>query len=177
MCALSASLSNIVLDSSRPTGDTYGSLYKTYQSKKLGKSVNDELKQRISTAISENKIVIIDSCILYYDGISQIMPENITDAYKIAIDCNRSIPYSMSDAKKNGFKSIDELKYLYEFRTPTKWIDNIKYTILDSMYTRTTQSNTTFMPHILFSHGYNSHHECGFETLQQVLKPVMEYFV
>jgi hypothetical protein len=83
----------------------------------------------------------------------------------------------MSDAKKNGFKSIDELKYLYEFRTPTKWIDNIKYTILDSMYTRTTQSNTAFMPHIVFSHGYNSRHECGFETLQQVLKHVMEYFV
>jgi len=177
MCSLSASFSNIVLETKRPTGDTYASLYKTYQSKKLGKSVNDELKERISNAISQNRIAIIDSCILYYDGISQIMPENITDAYKIAIDCNRSIPYSMSDAKKNGFKSIDELKYLYEFRTPTKWIDNIKYTILDSMYTRTTQSNTTFMPHIVFSHGYNSHHECGFETLQQVLKPVMEYFV
>jgi hypothetical protein len=177
MCSLVAQLSNIVLDSSRPTGDTYASLYKTYQSKKLGKSVNDELKERISNAISQNRIAIIDSCILYYDGISQIMPENIINTYKIAIDCNRSIPYTISDAKKNGFKSIDELKYLYESRSPTKWIDNIKFTILDSMYTRSTQVNTTFMPHIVFFHGYNVHHECGFETLQQVLKPVMEYFV
>ena len=177
MCALAASFSDIVLDSARPTGDTYASLYKTYKSKKLGKNVNEEMKSRISNAISENRIAIIDSCILYYTGISEIMPENIKNTYKIAIDCNRSIPYSIIDAKKNGFKSIEELKYLYEFRNPVTWIDNIKFTILDSMYTHSTQKNTTFMPHIVFSHGYNAQHECGFETLQQVLKTVMEYFV
>jgi hypothetical protein len=176
MCSLAASFSDIVLESSRPTGDIYGSLYKTYQSKKLGKSVNDELKQRISSAISENKIVIIDSCILYYDGISQIMPENITNTYKIAIDCNRSIPYTIDDAEKNGM-SFDNMGHLYNFRTPATWITNIKFTMLDSMYTRSSPSNTTYMPHIVFSHGYNRHHECGFETLQQVLKPIMEYFV
>ena len=176
MCSLAAKISNIDLDTSRPTGDTYGSLYKTYQSKKLGKSVNDELKQRISTAISENKIVIIDSCILYYDGISQIMPENITNTYKIAIDCNRSIPYTIDDAKKNGM-SFDNMGHLYNFRNPVTWITNIKFTMLDSMYTRSSPSNTTYMPHVVFSYGFNAHHECGFETLQQVLKPVMEYFV
>ncbi len=177
MCSLSAQLSNIVLETPRPIGDTYSNLYKTYQSKKLSKPVNDELKERISTAISQNKIAIIDSCILYYDGISQIMPENITNAYKIAIDCNRSIPYTVSDATKNGFKNVDELQYLYKFRNPTKWIENLKFTILDSMYTRSSPSNTVLMPHIVFSYGFNKEHECGFETLIQVLKPVMEYFV
>jgi hypothetical protein len=177
MCSLSAQLSNIILETPRPIGDTYSNLYKTYQSKKLGKPVNDELKERISTAILQNKIAIIDSCILYYDGISQIMPDNITNAYKVAIDCNRSIPYTTNDAKKNGQSSIDELNHLYKFRTPTTWINNLKFTILDSMYTRSSPSNTSLMPHIVFSYGFNTEHECGFETLQQVLKPVMEYFV
>jgi hypothetical protein len=177
MCSLSAQLSNIVLETPRPIGDIYSNLYKTYQDKKLAKSVNDELKERISTAISQNKIAIIDSCILYYDAISQIIPDNITNTYKVAIDCNRSIPYTIDDAIKNGFKSVDELKYLYKFRTPTTWIDNIKFPILDSMYTRSSPANTGFMPHVVFSHGFNTEHECGFETLQQVLKPVMEYFV
>jgi len=177
MCSLAAKLSNIVLETPRPIGDTYSNLYKTYQSNKLAKSVNDELKERISAAISQNKIAIIDSCILYYDGISQIIPENITNAYKIAIDCNRSIPYTIHDATKNGFKSIDELQHLYKFRTPTKWIENLKFTILDSMYTRSSPSNTSLMPHIVFSYGFNKEHECGFETLIQVLKPVMEYFL
>jgi len=176
MCSLSAQLSNIVLETPRPVGDVYSNLYKTYQSKKLGKSVNDELKERISTAISQNKIVIIDSCILYYDGISQIMPENITNTYKVAIDCNRSIPYTIDDAKKNGMK-IEEIKHLYNFRNPVTWINNIKFPILDSMYTRSSSSNTSLMPHIVFSYGFNKEHECGFETLQQVLKPVMKYFV
>lgn len=176
MCSLAAKLSKIELDTPRPTGDTYSNLYKTYQSKKLGKSVNSELKASISAAISEKKIVIIDSCILYYDGITQIMPENITNTYKIAIDCNRSIPYTIDDAKKNGM-SFDNMGYLYSFRTPATWITNIKFTILDSMYTRSSPSNTTYMSHAVFSYGFNGHHECGFETLQQVLEPIMKYFV
>lgn len=177
MCTLSASFADIVLETPRPIGDTYSKLYKTYQAKKLSKPVNDELKQRINTAISENKIVIIDSCILYYDGISQIMPENITNTYKIAIDCNRSIPYTINDAKKNGQSSVEDLKHLYKFRNATTWIDKIKFTILDSMYTRSSQSNTALMPHVVFSYGFNAHHECGFETLQQVIEPVMQYFM
>jgi hypothetical protein len=176
MCSLAAQLSNIVLETPRPIGDVYSNLYKTYQSKKLGKSVNDELEERISTAISQNRIAIIDSCILYYDSISQIMPDNITNTYKIAIDCNRAVPYTISDATKNGMK-FNEIKHLYGFRNATTWIDNLKFTILDSMYTRSSPSNTALMPHIVFSHGFNKEHECGFETLIQVLKPVMEYFV
>lgn len=177
MCSLSAQLSDIVLETPRPIGDIYSNLFKIYQDKKLAKSVNDELKERISTAISKNKIVIIDSCIFYYDSIIQIIPDNITNTYKIAIDCNRSIPYTIHDAIKNGQSGIDDLKYLYKFRTPTTWTDIIKFPILDSMYTRSSPLNIGLMPHIVFSHGFNKEHECGFETLQQVLKPVMEYFI
>lgn len=176
MCSVTSKLSNLTLDTKRPIGSTYSELYKIYQSKKLGKSVNDELKERISNAISQNRIAIIDSCILYYVGIKQIIPENITNAYKIAIDCNRSIPYTIKDAEKNGQTSIDELKHLYSFRNPVTWINNLNYMVLDSMYTRSKPSNLSVMPHIVFSYGFNLEHECGFETMVQVLKPVMKYF-
>lgn len=176
MCEIVARTMKIDLEEKRPIGELYGKLYKTYQSMKLGKTVNDEMKMRISKVISENRIGIIDSCILYYDGITQIMPPNITDTFKIAIDCNRSIPYTIHDAVKNG-GDIDMLKHLYEFRNPTTWIKNIKYTILDSMFTRSSPTNSSNVPHMVFSYGFNTSHECGFDTFEQVLNPVMTYFV
>jgi hypothetical protein len=88
MCSRAASFSDIVLESSRPTGDIYGSLYKTYQSKKLGKSVNDELKQRISTAILPECLQKMSKCtefgqlkaVVYYTTLRMMNEVNSHDS-------------------------------------------------------------------------------------------------
>ncbi len=161
----------------RPTGSEYKDLYEKFRELKLSKSVNDEIKKRISITISQGRIPIIDSCILYYDGIISCIPENISKGFIIAIDCVRNHPYNISDAEKNGMVESD-LESFYKFRNPLKWIsDGIKLTILDSIYTHNHPENLPkYLPQLVFSYGWNDETDCGFNMMSTVLKPVVEYF-
>ncbi len=165
------------LSTSRPTGDEYKELYEKFRKLKLSKSVNDEIKKRISVTISQGRIPIIDSCILYYDGIISIIPENISKGFLIAIDCVRNVPYTLSDAEKNGMDE-SQLSNLYNFRTPLKWApDGFKLTILDSIYTHNHPDNLpNYIPHLVFAYGWNELIDCGFDILIQTIEPIIQYF-
>ncbi len=165
------------LTTNRPVGDEYKELYEKFRELKLSKSVNDEMKKRISVTISQGRISIIDSCILYYDGIVSIIPENISKGLIIAIDCVRNAPYSLADADKNGMEP-SVLSNLYNFRTPIKWApDGIKITILDSMYTHNHPENlSNYIPQLVFAYGWNEQINCGFDIFVQTINPIMDYF-
>jgi hypothetical protein len=168
---------NMVLSKSRPTGVEYKNLYEKFRESKLSKHVNDEIKRRLSIIISQRRIPIIDSCILYYDGIISCIPENISKSFLIAVDCIRNYPYNIEDAEKNGMNDND-LENLYKFRNIIKWVgDGIKLTILDSIYTHNNEENLQkHSPQLVFSYGWNEEKECGFQMMTCVLNPIMEYF-
>ncbi len=171
---------NHTLTQKRPVGEEYKMLYAKYQEFKLGKVVNDEIKKRISIAISQGKIPIVDSCILYYEGIIQCMPANISNAFIIAIDCVRNTPLTEADAHKNGMSFDDLLALENEFkRTPIKWINTQKMFLekLASISTNSKKPETTFTPHLTFAYGFNQTHSFGFDSMKTTLEPILKYFV
>lgn len=174
---MTAKILNIKKSKNRPIGQEYKELYEKYKELKLGKFVNAEIKKRISITISQGRIPIIDSCILYYEGIVTCIPINIANTMIIAIDCVRNTSYTNEDLIKNGME-VSNLENLYNFRNPLKWIDgSLKLTILDSKYTHNMDNNLEpYLPHLVFSSGWNQNHECGKETLFNLIKPFMEYF-
>ncbi len=177
MAETTSKLLNKNLSKNRPTGDEYKELYEKFRELKLSKSVNDEMKKRISVTISQGRIPIIDSCILYYDGISSIIPQNISKGFIIAIDCIRNKPYSLADADKNGMDPSN-LVNLYNFRTPVKWIqEGIKLTVLDSIYTHNHDDNLpNYIPQLVFAYGWNQSTDCGYDMFVKVINPIMSYF-
>ena len=177
MANLTAMRTRVNLSSPRPTGAEYASVHNNYRTLKLSKVVNDEIRKRISIAISQGRIPIIDSCILYYTGIDRCMPDNISKAFIIAIDCVRNTPYTTIDAEKNGMLK-EELTKLFSYRTPVKWIDSdIRLTILDSVYTHNSNENLpTYIPQLVFQYGWNPKHSVGFESMTETLEPIIQYF-
>lgn len=177
MAETTSKLINKPVSKTRPTGDEYKELYEKFRELKLSKSINDEMKKRISVTISQGRIPIIDSCILYYDGIVSIIPENISKGFVIAIDCVRNVPYNQMDAEKNGMEE-SQLLNLYNFRTPLKWApDGFKLTILDSIYTHNHPDNLpNYIPQLVFAYGWNQLTSCGFDILVQTTSPIIQYF-
>ncbi|MGA1306900.1 MAG: HD domain-containing protein [Candidatus Kapaibacteriota bacterium] len=167
------------LTQKRPVGDEYKMLYSKYQELKLGKVVNDEIKKRISIAISQDKIPIVDSCILYYENIIQCIPTNISNAFIIAIDCVRNTPLTEADAHKNGMNFDTFLSTESEFiRTPIKWINTKKMFLekLASISTNSKKPDTTFTPHLTFAYGFNQTHSFGLNSMKMTLEPILKYF-
>lgn len=166
------------LSNSRPKGDEYKLLYEAYQKFKLGKLVNDEIRHRISSAISEGKIVIVDSCILYYDGIKMCMPTNISNAFIIAIDCVRNTVFTDEDAYKNGME-FDELCETLSNRTPLNFIVTQSMCIekLASFTTNSKIPVDSYVPHLTFSYGFNKYFTIGFDIFVRTISPFVNHFV
>lgn len=171
---------NHTLTQKRPIGEEYKMLYQKYQEFKLGKVVNDEIKKRISVSISQGKIPIIDSCILYYDGIIQCMPTNISNAFIVAIDCVRNTPLIESDAMKNGMDFDNFIATESEFkRTPIKWINTQKMFLekLGAISTNSKKPETMFTPHLTFGYGFNQTYSFGFDSMKTTIEPILKYFL
>lgn len=169
---------NHKLSKPRPDGKEYEMLYNAYKLYKLGKVVNKEMMKRISTAISQGKIVFVDSCILYYDGMKDCMPDNISDAFIIAIDCVRNTVFTETDANKNGMP-FDTLCKTLSDRTPINWISTQSMCIekLASISTGSKKSEIPYVPHLTFQHGFNNYSSIGMDILIQTISPIIEYFV
>ena len=185
MASVTATRINHKLSKPRPDGKEYEMLYNVYKEKKLSKIVNDEMKMRISNAIIQGKIPIVDSCILYYDhkkndfssGITACIPNNISNAFIIAIDCVRNTVFTEKDAYKNGM-SLDTLCKTRDKITPINWISTKSMCIekLASISTNSNKPDTLFIPHLTFSYGFNEYHSIGWDIFTQTVSPIIEYF-
>ena len=139
---------------------------------------NTDIMNKIFNGIEENKIIILESDILYYDVIKDIMPPNINLAFIIAIDCIRNMP-SDSDRHRDRDRDIHMIKD--NNRSLINWfnrIDNkeIKLNILASITTKKAKPNETYIPHLVFVNGFNYKYEIGFETFKTVTEPIISYF-
>jgi hypothetical protein len=177
MASVTATRLNHKLSKARPDGTEYNILYNSYKELKLGKVVNDEMKKRISIAISQGKIPIVDSCITYYDGIMTCMPENISNAFIVAIDCVRNTVFTEEDAYKNGMTFSTLIETLVE-RTPLNWISTQTMCIekLASISTGSKKSDTSYVPDLTFSHGFNTDYAIGWDMFVKTMMPVFTYF-
>lgn len=177
MASVTATRLNHKLSKVCPDGPEYEFLYNQYKELKLGKVVNDEMKKRISISISQGKIPIVDSCITYYDGIMTCMPENISNSFIIAIDCVRNTVFTEEDAYKNGMGLNALIETLSE-RTPINWISTQTMCIekLASISTGSKKSETSYVPDLTFSHGFNAAHVIGWDIFVKTAMPVLTYF-
>jgi hypothetical protein len=177
MAEITAGKMSRTLSSKRPEGPEYKELYEHYKQQKYGKLVNDEMKNIISSAIIQKKIVIIDSCILMYRGIKDCIPENISNAFIIAIDCIRNTVFTQHDAQKNGSTYENICKSL-ESRTPIKWIStqDICIETMASYTTTKTKTNNQYIPHLTFQNGFNSEYTIGFNIFTKTIESIIKYF-
>ena len=176
MASITAQRIAHTLSQPRPIGEEYRKLYNAYKLRKLGKAVNDEMRKVISSLISEGRIPIIDSCILYYGGIEGCMPDNINRSFIISVDCTRNTIYTESDSEKNGMTMSDTLTMLAS-RTPLTCLPSaINLTELSAITTHSKKPDTKWIPQLSFSVGFNSSSSVGFDNFAEVVHPIMTYF-
>jgi hypothetical protein len=177
MAKITASRISHTLTQSRPIGEEYQMLYAEYKLRKLGKVVNDEMRKTISILITEGKIPIVDSCILYYDGIIGCIPDNMNRAFIIAVDIVRNTVYTEDDSFKNGMSLMDTVKTNYASRTIlTPLPPSINLTSLAAVSTHSNKPETKWIPQLCFVNGFNQNSSIGFDTFTKTIEPIMSYF-
>lgn len=163
------------LTQSRPIGEEYKMLYGKYKGLKLSKNVNQEMLMKISMAISNGQIPIIDSCILYYKGLNECIPSNINKAFIIAIDCVRNMEYTEKDSIKNGM-GLNEINTFANNSELVCLPSSINLTNLASLSTHSKNPNIAHIPQLCFQIGFNPDYLIGFDIFTNTLTPVIEYF-
>lgn len=163
-------------DDVRLTGKAYREIHEFSDQRKLGKAINDEMRKTISILISEGRIPIIDSCILYYEGIIGCMPENINRSFIISVDCARNTVYTEMDADKNGM-TMDEMKKIFCTRSNLTCLPpSINLTSLAAISTHSNKPETKWLPQLSFSRGFNETKCVGFDILAETIDPIMMYY-
>jgi hypothetical protein len=164
------------LTKSRPEGEEYAKLYTAFKELRLSKVVNDEMRKMISGGISGQKIVIVDSVILLYEGAEYCMPDKISNAFIMSVDCVRNTCFTEDDLKKNGMNC--PVGSLTSTREPMRWINTqtLNLKCLASKYTHSKKPEQPFIPHLCFQYGFNKDHTTGIDIMIRTIHPVLDYF-
>jgi hypothetical protein len=100
--------SGYTFDGSRPTAAEYAKIYAFYDKNKLGKAVNDKMREWTKESINKHTVTIIDTQATMFMGAENIFPSNMSRCNVLALDVTRNAP--VADDAKNGMSLADQLK-------------------------------------------------------------------
>jgi len=157
ICQEMAKKLNIDPITEKPPGDVYAKLYEEFDKNKKDNSriVNEEMKKQLSSNLQKGKIVIIDTVMSLFQGISQLECPEMKKAFVISVHSIRNKLITEVDAVRmsNTIEkqiAITGKKSLFSFLP-----DGVNFANLTSKMTVKVESGNAFRPNIVFTLPWN----------------------
>lgn len=164
----------------RSTGEQYKKYYDIYQSKNLGFSVNEEMKNRISQSLSENRVVILDTVMSLFKPIDNVLPNIASTTFIVAIDIIRCTKFTESDAMRMGY-DIDKQVQLHGSRDIFYWLpEDTKNRLLEfSSYStsKISSNKNVSRPRLVFQVAWKNEYEIGNDEVMRQLDELVKPFI
>jgi hypothetical protein len=138
--------SGINFNGTRLIDSQYILAYNFYTKNKLGKNVNDKMREFIKHSINTNVVTIIDTQMTMFDGADYIFPSNISRCNVLAVDVTRNA--QVFDDSKNGKNLSDQLKMSGDSDALHPFcVDGVNLYNMQSMYC-SSEENTQMVEYV-----------------------------